>query len=483
MTVRIEIHLSEKGRKMSEINEVVWNVKDLSELTKSILAHKEFEFIPRGFLKEEFINLRKETRSFLTEKFQTDFNTKPIIANGHQPEFQHPGILFKDLLIHKIAGLTGGLPLHIVVDTDQFEMSYSYPERLDTGFAHLKTLHLKDLTNRVYSQATLTEEDRSELISIIQNQIDEAKFFINPKIQKEFTTILHRKLELITKCSYLFEINEIIREEFYQSRSIQIFRINVSELVKLNAFKVLVEKIKEHLDDFMQVYNQSLSEYRKEHKIKNHAQPIPNLVSGEMPFWILNPVTKKRNVMYASDSLDNCCILPKAVTLTMFMRLFMTDFFIHGKGGGRYEEVSEHIIKEFFQIEAAPYQVASATMHLNKTEWFPVPDIDEKELELKLRDTVYSPEKFLDHSNPIAIQKKDLQSKFKNPDSDKKELHKTISHLNEEMGKLIQPEIEKLEAMKSKLSVIQHTNQVFRTRTLPFYYYDIDELIEHVKNL
>ena len=39
---------------MSEINEVVWNVKDLSELTKSILAHKEFEFIPRGFLKEEF---------------------------------------------------------------------------------------------------------------------------------------------------------------------------------------------------------------------------------------------------------------------------------------------------------------------------------------------------------------------------------------------------------------------------------------------
>jgi hypothetical protein len=95
----------------------------------------------------------------------------------------------------------------------------------------------------------------------------------------------------------------------------------------------------------------------------------------------------------------------------MFMRLFITDFFIHGKGGGRYEEVSEHIIKEFFKIEAAPYEVASATMNLNKTKWFSVPDIDEKELELKLRDSVYSPEKFLDHSHPLVLQKKELQSK------------------------------------------------------------------------
>ncbi len=468
---------------MNEIKEVICNEKDFVKLTESILRHKKIEFIPKGFTKEEFINLKQETRSFLSEKFQVDFNAKPIIANGHQPEFQHPGILFKDLLIHKIAGLTGGLPLHIVVDTDQFEMSYAYPERLEVGFAHLKTLHLKDAANRVYSQSELSQDERAELTSIIKSQIEEAKYFINPKIQTELVKILNRKLELLKTCQYLFEINETIREEFYQSRGIHIYRINVSELVKLHSFKVLVETIREHLDDFMQVYNQSLIDYRKEHKIKNHAQPIPNLVSGEMPFWILDPATKKRNVMRVEDSLDNACILPKAVTLTMFLRLFMTDFFIHGKGGGRYEEVSEHIIKEFFKIEAAPYEVASATMNLNKTEWFPVPDVDEKELELKLRDAVYSPEKFLDHSHPLALQKKELQAKFKNPDSDKKELHKEISGLNEAMANLILQEKEELEKIKSQLSVIQHTNQVFQSRTLPFYYYDLDELIDYVKKL
>lgn len=468
---------------MSEIKEIIWNQKKLSDLNESISKHKELDFVPKGFSPEEFKKLKVETRNFLSEKFQIDFNTKPIIANGHQPEFQHPGILFKDLLIHKIASLTNGLPLHIVVDTDHFEMSYSYPERLENGFAHIKTLHLKDADNRIYAHSTLREDDRTELISIIKSQLEETKYFINPKIQAEFESILNRKLELIKTCEYLFQVNETIREEFYNSRSIQIFHINVSELVKLNSFRVLVEKIRENLVDFMNVYNQSLIEYRKLHKIKNHAQPIPNLVSGEMPFWILDPVTKTRNVMRVEDSMDNCCILPKAVTLTMFMRLFMTDFFIHGKGGGRYEEVSENIIKEFFQMEAAPYEVASVTMNLEKTEFFPVPNIDEKDLELQLRDTVYSPEKFLDQSHTLVIQKKELQSKFKNPDSDKKELHKQISILNEEMAKLIVAQTQRLESLKSQLPIIQHTNQVFQTRTFPFYYYNMDELIEYVENL
>jgi hypothetical protein len=424
-----------------------------------------------------------ETRKFLSEKFYVDFENKPIIANGHQPEFQHPGIVFKDLLIHKIAEHTDGLPLHIVVDTDQFEMVYFYPERLENGFAHLKTLHLKDEANRVYSQSILSEESKKELTEIFQSQIEEAMFFTDMAIQAELIKILNRKIELLKTKQYLYEINELIREEFYQSRSIQIYKINVSELVKLPAFQILVEKIRIHLDDFMSVYNSSLTEYRKVHKIKNHAQPIPNLVSGEMPFWILDPQTKKRNVMRVGDSVDNACILPKAVTLTMFLRLFMTDFFIHGKGGGRYEEVSEHIIKDFFQIEAAPYEVASVTMHLNKTKWFSVPDVDEKELELKLRDSEYSPEKFLDPSHPLTLQKKELQSKFKNPDSDKKELHQKISALNEAMANLILPQIEILEKTKSQLSVIQHTNQVFQSRTLPFYYYNLDELIHYVDDL
>lgn len=468
---------------MSEIKEIFWNVKNLSKLIESIQLHKNLKFIPMGFTESEYINLKKETRHFLSQKFQTDFDSKLVIANGHQPDFHHPGIVFKDLLISKIAGLTNGLPLHIVVDTDHFDMSYICPEKLDNNYAHLNTLHFKDQANRIYSQSSLTPEDKSNLISTLKKQLNDAKYFLNRAILPEFESIIKHKLELLTTSHYLIEINEAIREEYFKSRSIYIYHIKVSELVQLHAFKVLVEKIREHLDTFMEVHNQSLMDYRKEHKIKNHAQPIPNLLHGEMPFWVLDPVTKARNVMRVNDSTDNVCILPKAVTLTMFMRLFMTDFFIHGKGGGRYEEVSEHIIKEFFQIEAAPYEVASATMNLKKTEWFSLLDIDEKEIDLKLRDIIYSPENFLDSSHPLAIQKKELQANFKNPNIDKKHLHIQIHCLNKEMSELITHEKNKLEKLRNELPQIRHTNQVFQSRTFPFYYYHFDELIDYVTQL
>lgn len=467
---------------MSEVKEVIWSERNLSHLKEIILKHKELDPLPKGFESNEFKRLKIETRKFLSDKFQIDFTAKPIIANGHQPEFQHPGILFKDLLLYKIAVTTSGLPLHVVVDTDHFEMNYSYPERIENEFAHLKTIHLKDEANRIYLHRPLSHSEREELISIVTKQKEEAKFFVSEKQFDSLQNILNRKLDLLREKDYLHEINEIIRNEFYKSRNLFIYSINVSELVTLSSFHALVENIRKNLDEFMRVYNNSLAEYRKEHKIKNHAQPIPNLISGEMPFWILDPNTKKRNVMKVDDVADNSIILPKAVTLTMFMRLFLADFFIHGKGGGRYEEVSEHIIKDFFHMEASPYEVASATMHLTKTNYFIQTNIDEKELDAKLRDAVYSPDKFLDSSNPLVIQKKELQSRFKDSNSDKKELHKEISKINEELSKLVLPEKEKLESLKQILPVIQHTNQVFQSRTLPFYYYHIDELIDYVMN-
>ncbi|HMV41461.1 MAG TPA: hypothetical protein PK079_07325 [Leptospiraceae bacterium] len=467
---------------MNEVKEVIWSERNLLHLKDIILNHKNLDLIPNGFNPDIYKKLKLETREFLSRKFNIDFTVKPIIANGHQPELQHPGILFKDLLVHRIAAVTDSLPLHIVVDTDQFEMTYTYPEKVGDGYAHLKTLHLKDAANRIYLHRPLTQAEKEELVSILNSQKQEAKSFVAKEQFESLEKILDRKIELLKTNDFLHEINEIIRSEFYTSRNIQIHTINVSELVNLNSFKALVNTIRENLDAFMQVYNNSLAEYRKEHKIKNHAQPIPNLISGEMPFWILDPNTNKRNVMKLDDSLDHGVILPKAVTLTMFMRLFIADFFIHGKGGGRYEEVSEHIIKDFFKIEAAPYEVASATMNLNHTNQFKIPTIEEKDLDAKLRDIVYSPDKFLEPSHPLVLQKKELQSKFKNPDSDKKELHKSISSINEELSKLILPEKEKLEQLKQDFPLLQHTNQVFQSRTMPFYYYYIDELIKYVQN-
>jgi len=55
---------------------------------------------------------------------------------------------------------------------------------------------------------------------------------------------------------------------------------------------------------------------------------------------------------------------PRALTLTLFARLILGDFFIHGIGGGKYDEVTDQIIRDYFGIDPPAFQVVSGTLHL-----------------------------------------------------------------------------------------------------------------------
>jgi hypothetical protein len=53
---------------------------------------------------------------------------------------------------------------------------------------------------------------------------------------------------------------------------------------------------------------------------------------------------------------------PRALTLTLFIRLLIADNFVHGIGGGRYDQVSDEIIREYFRIDPPAFAVTTATM-------------------------------------------------------------------------------------------------------------------------
>ena len=48
----------------------------------------------------------------------------------------------------------------------------------------------------------------------------------------------------------------------------------------------------------------------------------------------------------------------------MYARLFLCDLFIHGIGGGKYDEVTDNIIRRYYGVEPPAYLVLSATLHL-----------------------------------------------------------------------------------------------------------------------
>ena len=61
---------------------------------------------------------------------------------------------------------------------------------------------------------------------------------------------------------------------------------------------------------------------------------------------------------------DGWKVRPRALTLTLFTPIGFADGFIHGIGGGKYDEVTDDIMRRFFQIEPPGYAVVSAMIRL-----------------------------------------------------------------------------------------------------------------------
>ena len=89
-------------------------------------------------------------------------------------------------------------------------------------------------------------------------------------------------------------------------------------------------------------------------------------------------------------------IRPKAIALTLFVRLFLADWFVHGIGGAKYERISDHIIRTFYKMSVPDFGIATATMALPDLEIQQEFNLNVSELKLKLRKIKFNPELFID---------------------------------------------------------------------------------------
>ena len=165
----------------------------------------------------------------------------------------------------------------------------------------------------------------------------------------------------------------------------------VSRLSGTDAFKRFASHILSDLPRFHAVYNSALRAYRAANGIRSANHPAPDLADGEAPFWVRTAGGRRERANAASGVQT---LRPRALTLTLFARVCLGDFFIHGIGGGKYDEVTDAIIRDYFGIEPPAYQVLSATLHL------PLPGFastanDLSRAERRLRDLRWNPQRHL----------------------------------------------------------------------------------------
>jgi hypothetical protein len=311
-------------------------------------------------------------------------DAEPLVVTGHQPELSHPGVWVKNFALNALARRLGGVPLNLIVDNDT-----------------LKSTTLRFPTFRAGDPSSV----RLESVAFDVFTGEEPYESRTIRDTKTFCAFLPAALALTRNWGYrplladawrdidpssslsLGEQFAAVRQRFERKWGCHNVELQVSELSGTRAFARFASHILTNLGQFRAVYNAAIQGYREVNGIRSRNHPAPELAEGEAPFWM----SGRSRATATSDVSD---LRPRALTLTLFARVCLGDFFIHGIGGGKYDEVTNAIIRGFFGIEPPAYQVLSATLHL-PLPGFPGTATALHRAERRIRDLQWNPHQCL----------------------------------------------------------------------------------------
>ncbi|HJZ54484.1 MAG TPA: hypothetical protein VKE74_05975 [Gemmataceae bacterium] len=347
----------------------------------------------------------------------------PLLLAGHQPELAHPGVWVKNFALNGLARKLGGTPLHLIVDNDTLKTtSLRFPvfRAHDPASVHLQSVALdRPPAGLPYEYALVQDEGlfasfAERVAPLIRN------WPFAPLLQRIWPKVVAHQMP------WVGEKFTFARRTLEQDWGGGNCELAVSHLTELESFACFVRQLLEDLPRFAGVYNAAVNRYRVTNRLRSDRHPVPDLVRKddwlESPLWgqqhggyhharrgrvFANAAGTKARVDDGPDApiaeaIRNFCIRPRALTLTLFARVCLGDFFIHGIGGGKYDEVTDAIIRDYFGIEPPAYQVLSATLHL-PLPGFPATADDVKQAERRVRDLIWNPQRHLspaDRDNP-----------------------------------------------------------------------------------
>jgi len=181
------------------------------------------------------------------------------------------------------------------------------------------------------------------------------------------------------------------------------------------------------------------------------------------------------------NSIEDTNVYPRAVALTLFCRIFISDLMIHGTGGARYDQITDQLLERFFKYEAAPFSVASATLSLDVRADYSIDSRSMEEIEKDLRLYEFDPTVFLSAENSLVLKKKEIINKRNEKNADLKKIHFEIQKINNTARESIKGFYSELISEKKRAKLVARNNLIRMDRTFPFIFYNISPLIEKMK--
>lgn len=359
-----------------------------------------------------------------------------IFATGHQPQLAHAGVWAKNLAIGTLvercrqsAEHQAAIGLNIVVDNDTVGTQSLLLPGGSPEQPHFQQIAF-DLPQRRQPWEELRIQDR-ELFRSFGDRVTTAlaPWEIHPLLAQMWPDAISasEQTERIADCLTVCRLQQERRW------GISNLELPLSEICQTESFLKFVSHVILQAEEFHRCYNAVVAAYRQQHRIRNQRHPVPDLETRagklELPFWFWRAGEGERGQLFVAregsrvqifvrdevlidvdpagllDELRNLRragkLRTRALTTTLFARLFLSDLFVHGIGGAKYDEMTDRLLSQFFGVAPPGFLVLTATLHL------PLPESGLEEAspgiwKQRLRTLQFNSERVVDRSQDSA---------------------------------------------------------------------------------
>lgn len=391
---------------------------------------------PRLKIQDELLAIaRRYTRKILNITCPAP-EPENIIATGHQPCWHHCGIWAKDIVTCKFAQVVGAAALHLVVDHDICDTAIILPKQDGGEFRDLEKLEIEHRQKEI--PVELRGRPGGHYVRAFCERV------LNMGCDR-FCGDVWSKLTLLSdkQTSGLNSVADLVtylQAVLSNALGLDMLYLPVSLLCQSDAFLHFAASIVTEAERFAECYNRAIAGHITLWNIKE-SQTIRRLATDEktgsieLPFWLLDRNGRRRALhvvqtpggpveiradadeLGSLDSTDDGAqagrmrkmlarsgfnLRPKAVVLTLFVRVYLADWFVHGVGGARYECITNRIIEDFYGIKGLSFGIVTANVHLPAANQNGQPPASERQVKGRLRELRYSPEKFI----PASVRRK-----------------------------------------------------------------------------
>ncbi|MEX2111645.1 MAG: hypothetical protein WD845_00580 [Pirellulales bacterium] len=369
------------------------------------------------------------TRSYRDIRRPAVEPTTRLILAGHQPQLFHPGVWFKNFVLHEIAARHGGVAINLVIDSDTIKTAAI---RVPSGTVQepiVESVPLDRQSAEIPYEARQIV-DRECLESFGRRAAERIRPLVAHPFVEAFWPLVAERAESGRNLGEVIAQARHVQEGRWGSTT---YEIPQSHVCDLPAFHWFTCHVLARLPQFWDVYNRSVADYRRANHVRSSAHPVPDLAAEddwlEAPFWIWDTNDPSRRRLFvrqrgdeillsdrqafeaalsltpegdaarAADQLAELAgggirIRTRALVTTLFARLLLGDLFLHGIGGAKYDKVTDAIIDRFFGLKPPEYMTVTATLRLPIARAEVTPD-DARRIQSLLRDQAYHPERHL----------------------------------------------------------------------------------------